>query len=90
MKHANPANPSQAIIKKALTDVCKLTLGISLSRLVFKMVNCVVRKRGGSQLLSGCWCACRQPCSTNKDHNRAVFVRCHFGNKRGDVGVAQW
>ena len=26
MKHANSANPSQAIIKKALTDICKLTL----------------------------------------------------------------
>ena len=90
MKHANPAKPCEAIIKKALADICKLTLGISFSRLIFKMVNCVVRKRGGRQLLSRCWCACRHPCPANKDHHRAVFVRCHFGNKPGNVFIAQW
>lgn len=54
MKHANPATPSQAVIEQALTNVCKLTLGIRLSRLVFKMVNYVVGERGGNQLLSRC------------------------------------
>jgi len=39
VKHANPASSRQAIIKQTLANVCKLTLGIRLSRLIFKMVN---------------------------------------------------